>query len=101
MNSIFENGPPTILKFIETQRTDTYCNQIKTYIGLPNTTFTYGKHGILASKARIDGAIRKVVPTLLRTWTLNPTHYSVLAGHPEERRMRLVEVTIFLDRYVK
>lgn len=80
INSIPGNDPPTLREFIEVQRTNTYCNQVCLYFGLPNTTFKYDKDGIFVRKAPIEGAIKKVVPTSLRTRTWNLTHYSLLAS---------------------
>lgn len=75
------------MKFMESQRIDAHCDQVRQYIGLPKTPFTYNKNGVLVRKAPIDGTIQKVVPSPLRTRILKTTHYSLLVSHLDERRM--------------
>lgn len=77
--------PTTLLKIMGAQWTDIYCSQLRQYIGLRNTTFTYDKDGTLVGKAPIGVAIRKVLPTTLRTRALYSAHYSLLAGHAGKR----------------
>lgn len=38
--STIESDPPKLLLFIKSQRTDTYCNKLGKYVGLPDPTFT-------------------------------------------------------------
>lgn len=86
-NPTLVNISPTLLDFIETKPTDTYCNEVRQYIGSSNTTCTYEKSSILVKKAPINGEIQILLPTSLRKGILNPTHYSLPAGHSGEQRV--------------
>lgn len=87
IDSTLKNDLPTLLYFIEAQPKVTYCNQVRQYIGLPNTALIYDENGILVRKAPIDCAIQKVMLTTLHTRISNLSHYSLLPRHPGERRM--------------
>lgn len=65
MTSTSGKDTPKLFEFIETERTDTYCNQALQYLALPDSVFSYDEYRILARKAPIDGSIQKVAPTSL------------------------------------
>lgn len=48
INSTLENKQLALLKFIEAERPNIYCNQNRHYVGLPNNAFTYEKKKLLA-----------------------------------------------------
>ena len=55
--------------------------------GSIRTEFFRNADGLLARKARLDGAIQVLVPQLLRDRVLNIAHYPASAGHPGGRRL--------------
>lgn len=87
INSAFGNNPPVSPEFIEIQLEDTYSNQARRYIGLPNIAFTYDQNGTSLRKVPINCAIQKVVPSSFRTRLLNLAHYSLLSTHAGEHWM--------------
>lgn len=64
-----------------------HCRQASSIVGLPRLAHNYERNGFLTGTAPIDGAIQKVVPTLLRACLLYYLHYTRSVGHLCERLM--------------
>lgn len=45
------------------QGNDTYCNQIASVVGKPNSLYLYDRNGILVRQSKIEGAVQKVSRT--------------------------------------
>lgn len=67
LSSTFGKNSATIFEFFNAQRTNTYYNEVRHYIVLPNNAFIYVKDGTLMKFAPADGAIETVMPRSLRT----------------------------------
>lgn len=71
MNLAIINSSSTLHKFFEGQKSDTYCNHIRQYVGLSNTTFIKDKDRILVRKVPFLGSIWKSVYASLCTKLLS------------------------------
>ena len=73
------------------QETDSFCRDIASRLenteGSIRTEFFRSADGLLARKARPDGAIQVLVPQAMRDRVLHIAHYSASAGHPGGRRL--------------
>lgn len=77
----------TLEEFLEAQTDERFCREQSESVGDPQSCFDYDQHGILARKAKLIGALQKVVPESLSHRLLHIAYYPVLAGHPGETQM--------------
>ena len=76
----------SIEEFIETQATDSYCQQVRKEVALgTNKLFQINNPGLLVRIAPLDRAGQVLVPASLRATVLNLCHYPRMVGHPEVR----------------
>lgn len=78
---------PDLQNFIQHQGRDNECSQAAINVGKPNTIFSYNTDGVLVRESAIDNVSQTYVPTVLRARSLRLCHYSLLAGHPDERQL--------------
>ena len=79
----------SVEEFLQEQARDPYCQERMEKLGLEEegAVFEIDQFGILCRRAKLDGAMQKVVPKTLRDRLLYLSHYPRLAGHPGQSTM--------------
>lgn len=78
-----------LCKCIEAQSVAFDCRQAATSVEKRNSTKTCDTHGVVMRISSAHGASQRFVPAVLRPWIFCFCHYSLLAGHPGERRKHI------------
>lgn len=66
---------------------DPCCTEVSNTVCELESAYYYGRSGVLIRQAQLDGALQKIVPTLLRALILYLKHYTVFAGPSGERQL--------------
>ena len=82
-------SPITITEILEAQRTDDFCQTIRTKISSENS-FIEGEDDVFRRIHPLEPQLRQIVlPESLRARVYHLAHHAVLAGHPGQTRTRL------------